>query len=119
MKGLIFTAVILISYLNVRAQDPAFTIRETGSSYSNEQITDAMKNADWCGFYYENSQRVLRFDDGAVVELKSAQQLAEVSGVDNPLCTSRDEYLDNNTYSVHSTGRILIKVANSGVTKLK
>jgi hypothetical protein len=119
MKRVFCASVILITFLNLRAQDDVFTIRQIGTTYSPEQITTAMNAADWCGFFYRDSQRVLKFDDGALVELKSASELAESSQDYTPSCTSGEEHVDTNIYSVHSTGRILIQVSNSSTVKTK
>ena len=117
MKRLIFTSIVIMVCLNTYAQEAAFAIKEIGSKYSTEQLTNAMKTADWCGFYYDKSKRVLNFDDGAVVELKSARELSGVNTDYNPSCTSAEESVDKNTYSVHSSGRILIRVEKLNVVK--
>ena len=46
-----------------------------GSQYSNQQLTDAIENANWCGYYHQTEHYELRFDDGAIVTLKNKSQL--------------------------------------------
>lgn len=46
-----------------------------GSQYSNQQLTAAIENANWCGYYHQTENYELRFNDGAIVTLKNKSQL--------------------------------------------
>jgi len=46
-----------------------------GAQYSNQQLLDAVENANWCGYFHQTENYELRFDDGAIVKLKNKLQL--------------------------------------------
>lgn len=40
-----------------------------------EQLTNAIQNANWCGYFHISANYEIRFDDGSVVQLKNKAQL--------------------------------------------
>jgi hypothetical protein len=34
-----------------------------GAQYSNQQLLDAVENANWCGYFHQTENYELRFDD--------------------------------------------------------
>ncbi|MDC0460433.1 hypothetical protein OAM07_06715 [Crocinitomicaceae bacterium] len=46
-----------------------------GAQYSNQQLLDAVENANWCGYFHQTENYELRFDDGAIVTLKNKSEL--------------------------------------------
>ena len=111
----ILLAFLICSINNLNAQ--TFTVKEVGTSYTDSQISNAMENGDWCGFYYMNSKRVLNFDDGSIVELSSGQDLLLSDSNFDQSCFSAEDGIDDKMYSVHSSGRIAMKVNKSSSLK--
>ena len=113
----IFSLFLLFSYNSIGQE--TFTIKNIGSEYSESQIIEAMSSAEWCGYYFSDSKRVLNFNDGTVVELKSAEELTS-SDIDfDASCISSSSYTDNNAYSIHSSGRIVITIDKKSELKYK
>lgn len=98
-------AIFLLAFNNLNAQESNFSIVKIGDKYSQEQLITSMSGADWCGYYFLNEKHQLKFDDGSIVEFKSA---SEIDGLDHS-CVGQP-YEDDKTYSIHSTGRIMIRV---------
>jgi len=89
----------------------SYNIVSLGSSYSQSQIDQAIQNADLCGFYYENENRKMTFDDGAIVELNS-------SSIDNTIdqsCTVPVHSGSINEYwEISPTGHLLRRLQTFG-----
>lgn len=101
----IATAIILLSFNYLSAQETNFTIAKLGNKYSQDQIINAMNAAEWCGYYFANEAHQIKFDDGSIVEFKSA---AELGNIDSS-CVS-EPFHDKKVYGIHATGRIIVKV---------
>ena len=56
-----------------------FEVTTIGTNYTESQLTDAINNANMCGYYYQDQPRTLYFNDGSIVELKKAAELTSVS----------------------------------------
>lgn len=59
--------------------EDSFIILNVGTKYSETEIKDALNGADLCGFYYIDEKRKMLFEDGAIVELKSSDELERLS----------------------------------------
>jgi hypothetical protein len=94
------------------AQEVNYTVSQIGDRYSEDQISDAMNQVDWCGYYFQDEVHQINFDDGSIVEFKSADQIADLE----PTCIS-EVHEDMKTYSIHNSGRIIIKVPKTGTAK--
>lgn len=80
MLKLFILSFLLVSACFTQAQDDQFySIENLGDQYSKEFIENAIENASMCGFFYTDSRRKMIFDDGAVVELYSSEDLANLS----------------------------------------
>ena len=101
----IATAIILLSFNYLNAQETTFSITQLGNKYSQEQIKSAMEAADWCGYYFANKAHQIKFDDGSVVEFKSASELTTIESS----CVS-EPFDDKKIYGIHHTGRIIVRV---------
>jgi len=77
MKKIITLGLIIFSASYISAQT-IYEVKELGTDYSQSQIDQAFATANFCGFYYSSENRVLNFDDGAVIELKNATDLPAV-----------------------------------------
>ena len=100
----IATAIFLLSFSYLNAQETTFTITKVGDKYSQEQIETAMEAADWCGYYFENEAHSIAFDDGSVVEFKSAKELTSL----DVSCVG-ESYEDTRVYATHKTGRVIVR----------
>ncbi|MGM0479028.1 MAG: hypothetical protein ACQERC_07370 [Bacteroidota bacterium] len=56
-----------------------YEVTQKGDAYTQDQILNAMENADLCGLYYRADSRILNFDDGTEVLLKPEKELQEVN----------------------------------------
>jgi len=102
----ITTTIILLLFNYLNAQESTFTITKVGDKYSREQIKTAMEAADWCGYYFESSAHSIQFDDGSLVEFKSATEL----GALDASCVGED-YEDKKIYTIHNTGRVIVRAS--------
>ena len=81
---------------------------QLGSKYSLSKITEAVNNANWCGYYHQEVGFKLQFDDGATVYLKSKNQLLLTynSYLDN--CFQSELLESNNIYVIAENGNIFV-----------
>ena len=81
-----------------------------GSKYSNQQLNEAIQNANWCGYFHETENYEIRFDDGAIVTLKNKAQLQSSNNetnVDNRCfqnILAKSEYV----HIINSSGWIMV-----------
>ena len=100
----IATAIIVLSFSYLNAQESTFTITKVGNKYSQEQIKTAMEAADWCGYYFDNEAHSINFDDGSIVEFKSATELTSLDAS----CVG-ESFEDTKVYAIHKTGRVIVR----------
>lgn len=100
----IATAIIFLTFNYLNAQESTFTISQVGDKYSKEQINSAMEAAEWCGYYFENEAHSIKFDDGSVVEFKSATELTSLDAS----CVG-ESFEDTKVYAIHKTGRVIVR----------
>ena len=81
-----------------------------GSKYSNQELEDAIENANWCGYFHETENYEIRFDDGSIVTLKNKSQI-QASGDEtymDPKCfqnvLTKSEYV----HIINSSGWIMV-----------
>lgn len=81
-----------------------------GSKYSEQELTEAVENANWCGYYHESKNYELHFDDGAIVKLKNKAQL--LSNLNNSPMTDRCfqniSAKSENIHFINSSGWIMV-----------
>jgi hypothetical protein len=122
-KNLLFL-FLLISFCSVVAQSninqqtkEKFTISKLGKIYTSDQLKKAVENADWCGYYNKSESYILKFDDGAEVELLSYSSLKLKGLWVDQSCVQEEFVSDNSIYSVHSSGIITKKVPKDSHVK--
>lgn len=76
MKRLLVTSVMMFMVFCAFSQN-TFEIIKVGTSYTEEQITNALLQADMCGSYFQTKRNTLEFNDGTIVEMKSKTELVE------------------------------------------
>ena len=91
------------------AQKEVFSIESLGSKYTKEVLTDAMKNADWCGYLNADDKVKLTFDDGAILYLLSKNDLK--TNAPKADCFKNTQTIDIAVYSIHQTGVIIRNVS--------
>jgi len=84
-----------------------FEIKQLGTQYTQEEITQTFSGADFCGAYFVAKRNSIQLNDGAVVELKSQSEL-ESSGITMaPSCFLQDqEVYHTATWSI-SNGHLM------------
>lgn len=96
--------LVFISHYGM-AQKEVFLIESLGSKYTKRELTDAMKNADWCGYFNADYKVKLTFDDGAIVYLLSKNDLK--TNAPKADCFKNTQTTDIAVYSIHQTGVII------------
>lgn len=76
MKRLLLTSAMMLLVFCAFSQN-TFEIIKVGTSYTEEQITNALLQADMCGSYFQTKRNTLEFNDGTIVEMKSKTELVE------------------------------------------
>lgn len=89
-----------------------YIVSTVGTNYSLESLRTAIESADFCGYHYKNSERILIFDDGSKVELKSASTLQQEGISLDSNCFIDDQPAnDLVVWSVSESGVILRKMS--------
>lgn len=110
MKIIILIFFALFS-LPILGQSSFFTVIKTGTNYSENELKESIKKADWCGYFNETSRFILSFDDGAIVELFSKKELVGVE-IFKDSCFQNENTKDNGVYKIHESG-ILIRMLSA------
>lgn len=103
MKNLLLT-LCLTAFSSVLFSQDYFEIKEIGSKYSKEFIELSLRSADFCGFFYSDERRELKFDDGAIVEFKSA---SEVSSINAACVKVKNIKADEAEWRIADSGHVL------------
>lgn len=98
---LFFSAFIL------RAQENYSEI-QIGSKYTIEEIHLAIQKANWCGYYHETSNFQLTFDDGAIVYLKSKNQLLPLESSLSENCFQSKFSESNDVFIIAENGNLFV-----------
>ena len=83
---------------------------QLGSKYSLSKITEAVNNANWCGYYHKTENCELVFEDGTSVFLKSKNQLIKEGSEMVDSCYQSVKVSSEHNYSISDNGVILIRV---------
>ena len=108
MKIMLFISFFLTSIYG-KSQNLINSI-ETGSKYSNKEITQAINNSNLCGYVLDIGNRMLSFDDGSTVSLKSKDQLSEEGITSFNTCNYHRTVTGKQVFSISQSGLIIIKV---------
>ena len=84
-----------------------YEVKSLGNTYSEVEINNAMIAAEWCKYYYSSERRELKFDDGAIVDLKKQ---SELSGVDPNCFVEKNSTHENNIWQITSSGKLVRRV---------
>lgn len=89
-----------------------FEIKQLGNQYTAEQITQTFASADFCGAFFVSKRNTIQLNDGAVVELKSQNEMTS-SGTSLPLgCVIADDVVYHTaTWSISPEGRLMKGIA--------
>lgn len=111
MKNLYVTILFFASTHFLFGQKEIAVVKKLGTKYSEIKILEAVKKADWCGYFHETSGYTITFDDGATVELLSKKEI--ISSVKlNDTCFQNENTQDNGIYKIHESG-ILIRMLSA------
>lgn len=110
MKKFILLFFVVLFYLPIQGQSNFFVVTKTGTKYTEAQLKESVKKADWCGYFHENSRYLLTFEDGSTVELFSKTELGELRL--NDACFQNENTKDNGIYKIHESG-ILIRMLSA------
>jgi hypothetical protein len=90
MKNLLSCLIIALSS-SISFSQTTFEIKQLGNQYTLEEITQSFSSADFCGSYFVSKRNSIQLNDGAIVELKSQNEL-ESSGIAiSPSCYIQDQ----------------------------
>lgn len=123
MKKITFSVLMflaastLIFSQNNQSQNEKFKIVKVGKTYSQEQLSKAVSQADWCGYFHKSENYTLTFDDGAVVELLSFALLANKGIVLEGSCVQQEANTDNSIYGIHASGYVTKQVPKNSHVK--
>lgn len=117
MKLLITITIALFSIQTSLSQEvhekTIFEVRTLGTKYSSERLLESLMNADWCGMINPESPYVIKFDDGAVVNVKSANELKLVQVFIPEECIRENDFTENAIYGLNENGHVMRFVRNS------
>ena len=85
-----------------------FEIKQLGNQYTAEQITQTFASADFCGAFFVSKRNTIQLNDGAIVELKSQNEMISL-GTALPLgCVITDDVVYHTaTWSISPEGRLM------------
>lgn len=83
---------------------------QKGSKYSIEELSNAVENANWCGYFHLSANYEIHFDDGAVVKLKNKAQLnsKDNESIMNDHCFQNIYTKSEDVHIINSKGWITI-----------
>ena len=91
----------------LRAQEKYSEIH-IGSKYTLEEIQATVQKANWCGYYHESINFQLKFDDGALVQLKNKAQVLSDGIQEDMNCFQNESTTSNNVYVISPQGWLLV-----------
>ncbi len=85
-----------------------FEIKQLGTNYTQEQITQTFSSADFCGAHFVSKRNSIQLNDGAIIELRSQSEMAN-SATPIPLsCVLADNSIYHSaTWSISPEGRLM------------
>ncbi len=111
MKIITFLFLFISSSISF-SQKQFFEIKKLGSKYTENDLSVAMKKADWCGYFNSASRLILNFDDGTVVELLSGEEDFDLKNELNKNCFQIEVIEDKALFKIHESG-ILVKMLSA------
>lgn len=108
MKKFIIGAYTLCSF-SLFGQ-ASFDVVTAGSEYSISELTNAINNANMCGFHFINERRVLHFNDGSVVELYKQSEVSDL-GVDCFIQKPNGFNEYDNVWEIKNSGHLVRRIA--------
>ena len=94
------TALFLLAFGTLSAQQNIYEITNTGSKYDLNDFEKAFESANWCRYIYENQRHELKFDDGTIVELLSFKEMQQKLISFDPSCVETFRSSDRGTYKL-------------------
>ena len=104
MKNLIITAATILLGVSYGISQQSYEIITIGNSYSEQDINQAFAGANFCNRIYKNTRRTILLNDGAEIELFSAEE----SGIDSG-CGLNSNYVFRPEEWGIKNGKITIK----------
>ena len=94
------------------AQKDFFEIKTLGTKYTENDLSVAMKKADWCGYFNSNSRFKINFDDGAIIELLAGKEDFDIKNQFDQNCFQTELMEDKGMFKIHESG-ILVKMLSA------
>jgi hypothetical protein len=94
-----------------------YSIKKLGNNYSKEQLEEAMKKADWCGYFHKSERYQLSFDDGAIVELHSLTEDFDNKNNLSESCFQTERIKDIGIFKIHESGVLIRMLSARNTTK--
>ena len=83
-------------------------IKQLGTHYTHEQITQTFSSADFCGAHFVSKRNTIQLNDGAIVELKSQSEMANSGIPISPSCVLANNVIYHSaTWSISPEGRLM------------
>ena len=106
MKNLLSFLIIALSS-SFSFSQTTFEIKQLGTQYTQEEITQTFSAADFCGAYFVSKRNSIELNDGAVIELKSQNELEDSGITMPPGCFLQDQVIYHSaTWSI-SNGHLM------------
>jgi len=70
-------AFFFVSFVNDEKTTNSYRIVQSDTKFSDEFCENAISEANWCGFRYENKRNIIQFDTGLKVEFFSMKEIGE------------------------------------------
>ncbi len=106
MKTMLLVTLAFFACGDVLSQSN-FEVTSVGSTYSITQIETALQNIDLCGYYYFDANRILTFDDGAIVQLKKG---SEIANLETTCITNESPVHAQETWEIAPNGQLIKRI---------
>lgn len=108
LMKVLLTFLVLATFSIASYGQSNFEIKQLGNQYTAEQITQTFASADFCGAFFVSKRNAIQLNDGAIVELKSQNEMTS-SGAMLPLgCVIADDVVYHAaTWSISPEGRLM------------
>lgn len=108
MKLLLFSTLIISSLSFGQNSSSLYEIISLGTQYSTSEIESALDNANLCGLHLQNERNTLVLNDGAKINIFSANELSDSAIIIEPNCVI-ENMVQNISWSI-SSGSLLRRV---------
>lgn len=108
MKNLLVFCLLFCATSFANGQS-LFEIKQLGTTYTTAQINAAFLPADFCGAFFSSTRNELVLNDGAIVQLKSKQELVDAGQWNyGAFCSISDgEVYYESVWSIDPDGHLL------------